>query len=94
MDLDDEQDTAASGLHGASLGGTWQAVVNGFGGLRVIEGQLHLAPIIPEKWKKLSFNIHFNGRLIGISITEKATEVKLISGDGIELFINRNSVKI
>ena len=40
-DLRDVRGNAGDGIHAASAGGTWQAVVFGFGGLRVS----------PEGWK-------------------------------------------
>jgi maltose phosphorylase len=60
----------------------------GFGGLRVKEGMLSFTPHLPKKWKYLSFNINFRGRILNIGITDKTTEVNLLKGDNIQVEIN------
>jgi trehalose/maltose hydrolase-like predicted phosphorylase len=94
LDLDDEQDTAGSGLHGASLGGTWQAIVNGFGGMRVVNNQLSFKPILPPVWNKLSFQVHFQGRIIRVSITDKGAEFDLLSGIPLTLLLNDKPLEL
>ena len=49
------------GLHAAALGGGWSAIVAGFGGVRVREDALHVAPRLPKKWKRLEFSIRYRG---------------------------------
>jgi len=94
LDLDDEQDTAGSGLHGASLGGTWQAIVNGFGGMRVVNNQMSFKPILPPGWNKLSFQVHFQGRIIRVSITAKGAEFDLVSGMPLTLLLNDKALEL
>lgn len=94
LDLDDEQDTACSGLHGASLGGTWQAIVNGFGGVRVIDYELHLKPMLPPGWKELAFKLSFRGRVIEFVITEKGTKAALLKGNGLCIYIDDKKIRI
>jgi len=87
LDLDDELDTARSGLHGASLGGTWQSVVNGFAGVRVIEGKLALRPLLPRGWQRLAFQLQFQGRTLAISITKQALNLRLLTGEPLPLLV-------
>jgi len=47
------------GLHAAALGGGWSAIVAGFGGVRVMEDRLRVAPRLPKKWKRLEFSIRY-----------------------------------
>ncbi|MDP2335680.1 MAG: family 65 glycosyl hydrolase domain-containing protein [Bacteroidota bacterium] len=59
LDLDDYNSDTCDGLHITSMGGTWMAFVQGFGGMRVRNEQLHFNPFIPEGWKSYSFRINF-----------------------------------
>ena len=59
LDLDDYNNDTCDGLHITSMGGTWMAFVQGFGGMRVINGKLHLNPFIPKSWEGYAFRINF-----------------------------------
>ncbi|HNX55101.1 MAG TPA: glycosyl hydrolase family 65 protein, partial [Prolixibacteraceae bacterium] len=59
LDLDDYNNDTCDGLHITSMGGTWMAFVQGFGGMRVLNGQLHINPFIPDGWKSYSFRLNF-----------------------------------
>ncbi|MBU0616982.1 MAG: hypothetical protein KKI02_04640, partial [Planctomycetes bacterium] len=88
MDLDQEltgrQDTHA-GLHGTALGGAWQAVVFGFGGVSLSEHGLRINPKLPVHWQRVRFNLVLRGELVRFEID--AREVVLIAGNarGIEV---------
>jgi len=62
-DLRDVRGNARDGIHGASAGGTWQAVVFGFGGLRVSDDGWTVEPRLPGHWKRLRFKFFFRGEL-------------------------------
>ncbi len=94
LDLDDEQDTARSGLHGASLGGTWQAVVNGFGGVEVTEAGLSLTPILPAAWAELSFQLHYRSRRVKVCVRRDGTELSLLEGEPLELLLDGAPVRL
>jgi trehalose/maltose hydrolase-like predicted phosphorylase len=53
LDLEDRTGTTAAGLHLATLGGVWQALLFGFAGARVVDGCLHLDPRLPSAWPEL-----------------------------------------
>lgn len=67
------------GIHAANLGNTWQVVVNGFGGLRVVEGELHFRPWLPPKWKSLAFPLLWQGDRLDITVTQTEFRAKLTS---------------
>ncbi len=48
LDLDDYNNDTCDGLHVTSMGGTWMAFVQGFGGMRVRNGKIYFNPFIPE----------------------------------------------
>lgn len=76
VDLTNNQGNTAWGMHIASAGGTWQAMVNGFAGLRVKKGQLTFKPWLPESWKSIQFKIRWQGAIIDIQIDK--THIKLM----------------
>jgi kojibiose phosphorylase len=68
VDLIDNQGNTGDGIHIASAGGTWQAAVNGFGGLRVKNGRLTFKPWLPQKWKGLHFKVKWQGTDLKVSV--------------------------
>jgi len=70
LDLDDYNNDTRDGLHITSMGGTWMAFVEAFGGMRVIRGKLHLDPFLPESWKEYSFRINFQDSHLEIQMGE------------------------
>ena len=49
------------GIHSAAMGGIWQSVVLGFGGVRLVGGKLQISPCLPEGWSRLEFPLVFRG---------------------------------
>nr|WP_300150968.1 hypothetical protein [Propionicimonas sp.] len=60
-DLLDVRANAADGIHGASAGGLWQAVVFGFAGLTLSEDGWAVRPALPHSWTRLRFSFHHRG---------------------------------
>ncbi|MCK5305653.1 MAG: glycoside hydrolase family 65 protein [Candidatus Omnitrophica bacterium] len=77
-DLQNKHGNTADGIHGASLGGSYQAVIKGFGGLRVSEQGISLHPNLPSHWKMLSFKIEHHGRIIAFKISRNKIEITLV----------------
>jgi trehalose/maltose hydrolase-like predicted phosphorylase len=62
LDLDLERGvTAAGGVHIATMGGIWQALALGFGGMTVVDGQPRFAPHVPASWGSLRFRVRWRG---------------------------------
>lgn len=61
VDLSDVRGNAHEGIHGASTGGTWQAVVFGFGGIHLTENGPVATPRLPEHWTRLKFKFVWQG---------------------------------
>jgi len=74
LDLDDYNNDTEDGLHITSMAGTWLSVVEGFGGMRVKENQLHLNPVLPKNWQSYAFKIGFRKAVITVNVdAEKVT---------------------
>lgn len=87
LDLDDYNREVDEGLHITSMAGTWMSVVEGFGGMRVRNGELHFNPIIPDNWKKLKFRISFKQAALLVEVEKDAIKIDNQSEQGIECFI-------
>lgn len=69
-DLGDISDSCDNGIHAANMGGIWQAVVMGFGGVRQEGGRLTISPHLPPQWRELHFDLSWQGRLLEITVTQ------------------------
>lgn len=76
IDLGPNMKTSDHGIHAASLGGIWQCVINGFGGVRMLNGELRISPKLPATWSELSFRINWHGDTIEVKVTKE--EIHLI----------------
>ena len=68
LDLDDYNKEVHEGLHITSMAGTWLSIVEGFGGMRVKDGELHFCPRLPKHWESLTFKINFRGEIRTIEL--------------------------
>ncbi len=67
-DLRDVRGNASDGIHAASSGGTWQAVVFGFGGLQVTSDGWTTMPRLPKHWKRLAFKFFHRGKMHNVDL--------------------------
>jgi trehalose/maltose hydrolase-like predicted phosphorylase len=72
-DLYDVRGNAGDGIHGASAGGIWQAVVFGFAGLRFHDSGWTTRPRLPAHWNRLSFKFFHKGEQQIVELTKPAT---------------------
>lgn len=94
LDLDDYNNEVHEGLHITSMAGTWMAIVEGFGGKRIKNEQLHLNPTIPQEWESYDFKITFRGRHLEVDINHEKIEIISHTDKEAELFIYDNPIKI
>lgn len=92
LDLDDVNCEVDEGLHITSMAGTWMSVVEGFGGMRVIDNRLHINPQLPKQWKGFSFNINFRNQIVQVRVTRKETLCKIYGTEPIEVFVHGEAV--
>ncbi len=79
LDLDFDQGvTAAGGVHIAALGGMWQALVLGFGGMTVTDGEPRFAPHVPDAWGSLRFRVRWRDRLLEVTASGTTAVVRTI----------------
>ncbi len=94
LDLDDYNNDTEDGCHTTSMAGTWMSVVQGFGGMRVKNNQLHFNPVLPAQWQSLSFNILFRRSLLKVKVTAAQIEIENRSSQTLHVFINENAYEL
>lgn len=87
LDLDDYNNDTEDGCHITSMAGTWMSVVQGFGGMRVRDNQVHFHPFIPAGWASYSFKIRFRGHLLNIRVTKESVQIENHSPKAISLHV-------
>lgn len=80
VDLHDLHHNAADGVHVASAGGVWTALVCGFGGMRDYAGDLSFDPRLPVDWPSLSFPLQWQGSTMQVTVTRDELRVEVRSG--------------
>jgi beta-phosphoglucomutase len=68
VDLEDVRGNAADGIHAASAGAIWQAVVMGFGGVEVTDTGPVSQPCLPTGWTGLKFRLLHRGKWLDFDI--------------------------
>lgn len=87
LDLDDYNGDTNDGIHLTSMAGSWGAIVQGFAGVKVLNGRIQLNPYLPKKWRGYSFKINFRGRKLKIRISETSVIIEQLSGDSFNIVI-------
>jgi maltose phosphorylase len=94
LDLDDYNKEVEEGCHITSMAGTWMSIVEGFGGMRVKNNQLHFEPKIPSQWEGYSFKINFRNQIIKVAVQKNETKFSLEGDHSISVFVNGKEVVV
>nr|WP_299339867.1 glycoside hydrolase family 65 protein [Allomuricauda sp.] len=94
LDLDDYNKEVEEGLHITSMAGTWLSIVEGFGGLRVKDGQLNYTPQIPKEWKSYSFKINFRGQIVTIKVEGSKSSFEITGSTELTIKVNDQEVTL
>jgi maltose phosphorylase len=87
LDLDDYNREVKDGLHITSMAGTWLAIVEGFGGLRISNDRVCFNPVIPAAWSSYSFIIRYRNNPLRVEVNGSAVNVVNLSRADIPLEI-------
>lgn len=68
IDFGSDKKSSDHGIHAAALGGMLQCVINGFGGVRILDNKLRIEPKLPKQWKKIVFSLFWRGDELKICI--------------------------
>ena len=94
MDLADVAGNSEHGVHIASTGGVWMALVYGFGGLRDFDGELSFDPLLPTQWTRLCFPLTVRGRRLDVVITRDCLTLCLKEGEAMNVTVRGTTVAL
>jgi trehalose/maltose hydrolase-like predicted phosphorylase len=80
IDLDDRGGRTHEGLHVATMGGVWHALVHGIAGLELHGRNLHLYPQLPPSWEALEFQVILHGVAFRIRVLPDRVAVQTHDG--------------
>ncbi len=87
IDLGPNMKTSDEGVHAASLGGIWQIIACGFGGLRMVDGKLRINPTLPRQIKSITYPITWKGNPIKVTVSTKGISIENRGNDTIEITV-------
>ena len=93
VDLGDLHHNAADGVHVASAGGVWTALVCGFGGMRDHFGELSFDPRLPADWPELAYALHWHGTPLLVTLTRDELRVAAGEGDPLVFSVRGDGVR-
>ncbi|GGD50355.1 glycoside hydrolase family 65 protein [Lacimicrobium alkaliphilum] len=94
MDIDNRHGNTEYGIHTACMAGSWMGIVNGFGGLRIRDQQLHFEPHLPANWQGFSFHLNCLGRRLKISVGRQHCQYRLLEGERISIFHHGQTIEL
>ncbi len=94
LDLADLHRNARDGVHIASAGGVWNALVYGFAGLRDYDGDIHFDPRLPVEWPSLRFALQVRESRLGVLLETHAISFTLEDGDPVEVDVRGQRVLV
>ena len=78
-DISDIYGNTHEGIHAASLGGVWQAVVCGFAGVKIKKGRMIVNPRLPGRWNKVVFSLIWKGDTIKFELSNDTIKLRAYS---------------
>ncbi len=94
LDLDDYNHEVKEGCHITSMAGTWMSIVEGFGGMRVVNDQLSFYPRIPEQWEAYSFKVNFRNQIVKVEVKKETTNFSLEGEIPINIMVKGKTVEV
>ncbi|AYG03523.1 glycoside hydrolase family 65 protein [Gryllotalpicola protaetiae] len=92
VDLADLHNNAVDGVHVASTGGLWAALVWGFGGVRDYLGVVSMDPRLPSGWEGLRYRLTVKGSRLRVELRRESVQLRVEEGDGVEVTVRGDKV--
>ena len=87
VDLENNRGNTAEGIHAASCGNIWQAIVFGVAGIKFTENGPQATPHLPPLWTRLKFKVHWRGEWCSFDIQadmeQKTIRAAIFDLDGV-----------
>jgi len=98
IDMGMNMKSSDHGIHGGSLGGVWQIIVCGFGGIRMVNGKLRIEPKLPKEISRIKYPLYWKSNMLEVIIEHnilhlinKGTEMVSFVHYGKNYQVNQNS---
>jgi alpha,alpha-trehalose phosphorylase len=85
LDLCNTHGNTDDGVHIASAGGVWAAVVHGFGGLIDSGESLRFAPRLPKSWEGCTFRLQRHGSIVRVDLDHAGCTITVESGPAVPI---------
>ncbi len=79
IDMGQNMHSSDAGIHAGSLAAIYQMILFGFGGLDWHNDELHLNPILPKHWKKLTYRFQYKNSQFKVVIKQDHFLIKTIN---------------
>lgn len=87
LDLDDYNNEVGQGLHITSMAGSWQIIVRGFAGMKILNDMLCFTPLLPAKWNSYTFKINFRDCTLRMEVGKNEIKALIIEGNNLNIRI-------
>ncbi len=94
VDLADRHGNTTDGVHVASTGGVWNALVSGFGGFRDHDGEFTIDPRLPESWESLVYRLTIRGTRVRVTVRHDSLDLEVEDGIDATFLVRGESVTV
>jgi len=94
VDLADRHRNTADGVHVASAGGVWSALVYGFGGFRDHGGRFSFDPRLPEDWTAVTFRLTIENTQVRVTVRQTEMEFTVECGEKVDFDVRGVPVQV
>ena len=94
VDLADLHGNTSDGVHVASTGGVWNALVYGFAGMRDYNGVITFDPRLPDGWPGLSFPLTLKGTRVRVDLEPTRIGFLVVAGSLAEVSVRGRDVVV
>ncbi|MEN9510812.1 MAG: hypothetical protein RLZZ370_631, partial [Bacteroidota bacterium] len=92
LDLDNYNNDTEDGLHITSMAGSYLSIVQGFAGVRIREGVLHLSPALPKEWYSCAFSLLVSGQAVKVVFDKRETRIQNLGNQDIQLAFKQQEI--
>lgn len=94
VDLANRHRNTPDGVHVASAGGVWSALIFGFGGMRDADGEISFDPRLPVGWPRLTFRFRIGGARVRAELTAERYTFTIEDGDNATFSVRGEKVDL
>jgi alpha,alpha-trehalose phosphorylase len=94
VDLANLHANTPDGVHVASAGGVWSALVFGFGGLRDHGSMLHFDPRLPDAWPSITFRLTQRGTRLRVTVRRESITFAIEEGGALTVDVRGELIAV